>query len=168
MVVVGTPWSSRGFCGITHEDHWLPGSNLLCLQGKDTKGSWKLSAREPIGNLLKVCLAKCVACPRCHYISLSRGDRDCSWYTACPELRTRVGGYVLEHHTYQVRQVNGTTVDRVKRYLRKDAPQTFEDEGIKVEFQSGDAVCFGGRCVSWAAARSACRGPGAPARGPGL
>ena len=150
------PWSSRGFCGVTER---TKGSS--CGGSADLKGSWALS--PPAGaSYLWACLSRCVACASCRYVSVSQKDRDCSWYSAC-SLETSLSGYTLEHHSYQVRHENGTTVRRVSSRLAKGGSavvSTFESENIQVQSLSSDAVCLGAACMSWAAAHAACSGPG--------
>ena len=129
----------------------------------DLKGSWAISPSPGI-DFLSACLSKCVACASCRYVSVSRKDNDCSWYRSC-DLATSLpasSDYNLEHHSYQVRHENGTTVERVRSRLNEGAPlaPTLESEGIRVESFSHDAVCFGSTCMSWAAAHAVCSGPG--------
>ena len=160
------PWNTRGFCGVTKENE---GSSCA---PSDVKGSWAISRdaiRGPV-SFLNACLKRCVACDSCRYVSVSQKDKDCSWYRACPLLETstaarsdweRTHNYKLEHHSFQVKNENGTTVDRVRFRLAKGplAP-TLESEGIRVESLSHDAVCFGATCMSWTAAHAVCSGPG--------
>jgi hypothetical protein len=56
-----------GYCGRT----WRSGNCTI-----DDKGSWSLTS-------LSACRSACLACPRCRYLSFSRTERDCSWYTEC-------------------------------------------------------------------------------------
>ena len=67
---------------------WLPGycetasiygaaceSAASVRKGAAAKGSWQLgSARD--------CIMRCSACPQCAFVSYSREEEDCSWYTS--------------------------------------------------------------------------------------
>ena len=69
----------------------------------DVKGSWTESS-------LAHCVAQCEACTRCHFVSFSPTDNDCSWFASCPKLGS--GGdltnYVGAHATWQVRHPDGS------------------------------------------------------------
>lgn len=66
------------------------------------------------------CLADCRRCERCHFISYSDLDHDCSWFRSCPsahpsspESRALKTGASAQpsntgHHTWRVRFSNGT------------------------------------------------------------
>ena len=159
------PWASRGFCGETQESQ---GSS--CGGPADLMGSWALSP-PPDASFLWACLSHCVTCSSCHYVSVSRKAKDCSWYRAC-SLTTPSAGYLprlfdLQHHSYQVRHDNGTTVRRIRSRMAKGgsaaislSESTLESENVQVQSLSSDGVCLGDACMSWAAAHAACSGPG--------
>ena len=147
-------WSAHGFCGVTSAKE-----GTTCASS-DQQGSWALPAASKMRSSLQLCLQHCIECQQCHFVSISRADKDCSWYTKCDKLSTRLNGYALEHRSFQVRHANGSTVARVQRLLEVKNTGSLEDEGIGVTHKSSDQVCFGTRCVSWAAARAAARAPG--------
>ena len=67
--------TAKGVCAATSE-----GVGGDCELGN--KGSHRL----PLQNwrpAVAWCLAKCAACPRCNYVSVSIQHADCSWYHRC-------------------------------------------------------------------------------------
>ena len=60
-----------GYCGVT-----AVGEGTHC-KDTDSKGSW-------LAGGLFDCMAACRQCERCHYISYSELDHDCSWFLSCP------------------------------------------------------------------------------------
>jgi|UniRef100_A0A7S3EVN3 hypothetical protein len=78
----------HGFCGNTRR-----GDGRLCSLG-DRLGSWRAGT-------LQDCAARCQQCPRCHFISFSSYDQDCSWFNSCPEVHLQARG-LTTHETYSV------------------------------------------------------------------
>ncbi|KOO35331.1 hypothetical protein Ctob_011675 [Chrysochromulina tobinii] len=77
-----------GYCGLT-----AMGEGARC-DATDSKGSWSVSG-------LLDCLADCRRCERCHFVSYSDVDHDCSWFRSCPaahpsspESRALKTGYI--------------------------------------------------------------------------
>ena len=143
-------WGHPGFCGVTNV---LEG--VQCLP-TEVQGSWRLdvphagAARSMLGE----CIGKCLSCERCRFISLSRKDRDCSWYAGCDSLQKSVKHYNLAHRTYTVRHTNGSTAERAARFVAAGSGD-FESEGIDVSSTSPHVVCFGERCAASLAAAHA-------------
>ena len=65
----GSGWQN-GICGTTTQ---FEGRRCRV---SEKQGSWVAASR-------KYCAALCVACPRCHYVSYSKADNDCSWFRTC-------------------------------------------------------------------------------------
>lgn len=105
-----------GYCAVTDV-----GEGASCARD-DSKGSWRVGGQA-------ACLSACRECERCHYVSYSDADHDCSWFRACPALlrhrhgardgargkhegeeSTTSGAAPLNtgHSTWQVRHANGT------------------------------------------------------------
>ena len=96
-----------GYCGLT-----AMGEGARC-DATDSKGSWSVSG-------LLDCLADCRRCERCHFVSYSDVDHDCSWFRSCPaahpsspESRALKTGASAQpsntgHHTWRVRYSNGS------------------------------------------------------------
>uniref|UniRef100_A0A7S2NG51 Uncharacterized protein n=1 Tax=Haptolina brevifila TaxID=156173 RepID=A0A7S2NG51_9EUKA len=78
-----------GFCSATEEG----GGD--CEAGD--KGSWRLAHHEQLDwtSAATVCFARCAACRRCRYISVSTTWGDCSWFHQCAlhQLQTSVSGF---------------------------------------------------------------------------
>ena len=100
----------RGYCGKTHR----PGD---CAAGD--KGFWMLNstAASSWDAAHKACQEHCLACPRCSTISFSLRHRDCSWYSACPQLELNNLG-----KTYRTRLVRPETQPPPGGELRGSAP----------------------------------------------
>ena len=83
-----------GYCDTTSD-----GQGEQC-RPQDSKGTWRIGSRQ-------ACLARCVACAQCHYISFSEKFSDCSWFRTCD-----LSGLSMEHSSshvsMQVRHDNGT------------------------------------------------------------
>ena len=91
-----------GFCAIT-EYH----QGQLCA-AVDTKGSW-----IALGYSESLCVARCVLCPRCHWVSYQASDADCSWFSSCGRdgwPTTGVPG--SRHRTLHVRDDAGLLLPR--------------------------------------------------------
>lgn len=69
----------EGYCGVTKA------GESDCLSGE--QGNFGFSG-STWSNATARCLARCKACRRCRYISVSMELRDCSWFAACDLLRT--------------------------------------------------------------------------------
>ena len=72
-----------GFCAPTQ----TPSSGVSCTSGNS--GFWLLSsARQPANRTLdkEACLALCLGCARCRYVSVSSVRRECGWFYECPPL----------------------------------------------------------------------------------
>ena len=66
-----------GHCGATNE-----GDEGDCALGQ--RGSWPLDLSSTTWvSAVQECLARCGACQRCKFVSLSLHLRDCSWYQSC-------------------------------------------------------------------------------------
>ena len=152
--VVDALWARRGFCDVTNV-----GQGATC-QISDNLGSWQLPHEEGV-SLLTRCLHRCAMCARCHYVSVSRIGRDCSWFRSCDALQTGddIQGYTQKHFTYQVRSHDGWLHERASKVMMR-GNATLEGERIRVVDTSLDMVCFGMRCMSWAQAFTAGRAPG--------
>ena len=107
---------------------WLPGycesasiygaaceSAASVRKGAAAKGSWQLgSARD--------CIMRCSACPQCAFVSYSREEEDCSWYTFCNTSRLSQG--TTKHRTLRVRDSEGNIVTQAQerqRHVHSDA-----------------------------------------------
>ena len=79
--------STDGYCAPT-----TPADGGDCDTGD--KGSWPLRASVSRTFVLaaRVCLARCLACGSCNFVSLSITQKDCSWHRECPA----VGGLGLQ------------------------------------------------------------------------
>lgn len=111
---------TRGFCGRTDADrggHCTP---------NDFKGSWALGLSP------EQCVARCIGCPRCGYVSYSPADLDCSWFALstnltmkkklridCEKLRTGFSWVrgSTGHRTLRVRGDDGLPL-----YGKREAP----------------------------------------------
>ena len=102
-----------GHCGVTPE---TPSTAADCRSA--SAGSWPL---KQIGvRSLDECAAYCKAhCPRCRFVSFSTHlwHRDCSWYSACPQLELNNLG-----KTYRTRLVRPETQPPPGGELRGSAP----------------------------------------------
>jgi hypothetical protein len=68
-----------GFCGVTSSAD----EPSDCTHGsKGVLGLLPQETKTPL-SASRACLARCAACERCRYVSLSRKLADCSWYAAC-------------------------------------------------------------------------------------
>lgn len=95
---------------------WLPGycesasiygaaceSAASVRKGAAAKGSWQLgSARD--------CIMRCSACPQCAFVSYSREEEDCSWYTSRHAAKQVAPSSFRRRHT--VRGVRSTRPPR--------------------------------------------------------
>lgn len=86
---------NRGHCGATqsHEGE--------ACSASDIRGSWvgaPMSAR--------ICVALCATCAHCQFVSFSRRDDDCSWFSSCPVLHDAAGA--TGHNTVRVRASDGS------------------------------------------------------------
>ncbi len=138
-------WGQPGFCGVTNS---LEG--VQCLP-TEVQGSWRMGVLDAgaARSMLGECIGKCLSCERCRFVSLSRKDRDCSWYAGCDSLQRSVKHYNLAHRTYTVRHANGSTAERAARLVAGGSGSgSFESEGIGVSSTSRHVVCFGSRCAA--------------------
>ena len=89
------------------------------------KGSWDVRSEEE-------CLAKCIGCERCNYISLvpAAGDRsaDCSWFTRCNLHSTDLMA-VAGAHSRRIRSLNGTVLEDVAQVAQRHALREQEADG---------------------------------------
>ena len=69
----------RGYCAPTSS----PGD---CT--RDSKGTFDLSSRPELRSL-RGCAALCAGCQHCQFVSFSKVNDDCSWYSTCPALHAR-------------------------------------------------------------------------------
>ena len=68
----------EGHCGVTSFD--APSD---CAHGdKGVLGLLPQEVETPL-KAARACLARCAACERCRFVSLSRRLADCSWYSSC-------------------------------------------------------------------------------------
>jgi hypothetical protein len=87
-----------GYCDDTSD-----GEGLDCLPD-DTKGTWSVATPE-------ACVARCVACKRCAYVSFSASYRDCSWFARC-DLAALHSEHSSKHVTARVRRDDGSMCER--------------------------------------------------------
>lgn len=118
-----------GYCGIT------PDSEGDCATGD--AGSWHALARR--ARSLKRCAALCEGCPRCHYVSLSLKNDDCSWFHSCAlplEQGTPGVANGNSYTTVQVRNLSAAVLNqqhfqaRVKLQLWRALERRLDDELI--------------------------------------
>ena len=63
---------------------------------------------------VEACRAECLACDRCHFISLSLKFKDCSWYRRCPRVHETPSGF-------RTLRVRNSTMARQERRQRNQA-----------------------------------------------
>ena len=68
-----------GVCGVTSS---ADEPSDCTLGSKGVLGLLPQEAKTPL-SAARACLARCAACARCRYLSLSRKFADCSWYATC-------------------------------------------------------------------------------------
>ena len=82
---------------------------------RKTKELWQLEcllAESGFGRLfgedrrLLPTLARCLACSRCHYLSVSVKYKDCSWYERC-DTNALNGSLGTDHYTLTVERGDG-------------------------------------------------------------
>ena len=79
-----------GFCGVTSSAD----EPSDCVSGsKGVLGLLPQEAKTPL-SAARACLARCAACARCRYVSLSRRLADCSWFVRCDLARL---GHTVKH-----------------------------------------------------------------------
>ena len=73
-------------------------------------GTWAIPAGLAQPNALSWCFAKCRACARCRFVSVSHANRDCSWYVGCAvsALGLVYGG--ASYATYQIQPAQADDV----------------------------------------------------------
>ncbi|KAL3920725.1 MAG: hypothetical protein SGPRY_005150 [Prymnesium sp.] len=64
-----------GYCGVTR----FSSSSVAC-EGEGS-GAWHLSPSLSPSDAKRRCLARCVACRSCRFVSIARGE--CSWFSEC-------------------------------------------------------------------------------------
>lgn len=83
-----------GYCDTTSD-----GQGEQC-RPQDSKGTWRISSRQ-------ACIARCLGCSQCHYLSFSEKFSDCSWFRMCDLSGLRME-HSSSHVSMQVRNSNGT------------------------------------------------------------
>ena len=146
------PYLHVGVCAVTGYD------TGDC--GVDDRGSfhWPLStlAKTPhtlsskwqdlLG--LQACVRKCLACSRCRYVSFSRFERDCSWYSTC-NLNALSNGENM-HRTVMVRHEGDVSATAEVESLLNLAPQRgaggtpFAESPVAAPPRLLDMVVYGG------------------------
>eukprot|EP00324_Dicrateria_rotunda_P002272 CAMPEP_0206161194 /NCGR_PEP_ID=MMETSP1474-20131121/7452_1 /ASSEMBLY_ACC=CAM_ASM_001110 /TAXON_ID=97495 /ORGANISM="Imantonia sp., Strain RCC918" /LENGTH=119 /DNA_ID=CAMNT_0053562957 /DNA_START=263 /DNA_END=619 /DNA_ORIENTATION=+ len=92
------PSGEHGFC-----DRTKVGEGASC-EPSDAKGNWEAPT-------VAACVAACVKCPRCHFVSFDETYGGCDWFRRCPRLlqargkQTDTGG--KHATTYAVRNPDG-------------------------------------------------------------
>ena len=86
--------TQRGFCAATDN-----GRPFDCAV--DSHGAFGLDDADAVNwqRAARACVARCLSCSRCRFISISLAQRDCSWAATCDALHSWTGGF----RTAQVR-----------------------------------------------------------------
>jgi hypothetical protein len=101
------------------------------------KGSWDVQSEDE-------CLAKCVGCDLCRYVSLvppenQGGSSDCSWFSECalhsPHLQAVRGAL-----SKRVRTRNGTVLESVARIAQRQAKVEREDVVARHRWATSDGL----------------------------
>ena len=89
-----------GYCDATTDDD--PGD---CEAGD--RGMWRMGAASNITDE-RSCLAHCLErCERCHYVSVSRRNADCSWYAFCDLKRLHLEFHGDSYRTFRTGREEG-------------------------------------------------------------
>ena len=80
-------WHSLIVCSQLHDGGGTPG---YC-DTTDEHAEQGCSATRRKGTFTdtpnrSACFALCGGCERCHFVSYSRQDQDCSWFRSCPRI----------------------------------------------------------------------------------
>ena len=67
---------------------------------------------------INACVAACLACDRCRWVSLSLKFKDCSWYRRCPRIHSNLVGF----RTIRVRNATTERQERRRRQQRRSGP----------------------------------------------
>tara|TARA_B110001452_G_scaffold120647_1_gene100126 strand:- start:401 stop:2122 length:1722 start_codon:yes stop_codon:yes gene_type:complete len=133
-----------GFCAVTSV-----GEGVHCSP-QDHQGSWGKPDLT-----LQSCIARCAACQRCHFVSYSRKEMDCSWFRHCGS--TLLQG-ATAHTTFHVRSSSGTLLHKnlaayeFDRAGQSSVHDIVQQEGLIVTRNTALA-CLGTSCMSWRGAQ---------------
>ena len=115
-----------GYCRITEATNSCEGDSGSFSLDACAASTWKLA--------VSTCIRHCRSCARCTSISVSRSERDCSWFSSavdCTKLRTDVAGFrsgpVPVPHISELEEMsNGSLVCQLVR-----SPGLFRDSEPK-------------------------------------
>ena len=111
----------EGYCATTEYN------TGACL--RDTKGSFPWPADVGTRSTewhLQACIASCMACARCNFVSFSRGERDCSWYRDCDMGALNNDLAFTKHKTWKVRDADGSVAAAARAILSRREPVASE------------------------------------------
>ena len=133
-----------GYCGVTEG-----GTNEAYCE-KGAHGAF------PRVSNLRSCIARCLECSRCAFVSYSKRFDDCSWYSTCNETKSEIpeqppGAGAQWFVTVKVKELRGDSSDCVKMFAPPAAampanvntlPVPVSFEGAKGRLRFGIATLF--------------------------
>lgn len=123
----------QGYCAATDSPGDCGGSTRTSLA--TASGYWKAS-RHKIHSL-RDCKRHCFSdCPACVFVSISKRNDDCSWYTTCPTpLQQAYGG-----QTYATAQVRNRSLGSKRSVLKVTAEDEADSAAVAARFPARPPV----------------------------